>query len=723
VSEPRNRTKYQYDANGNLLSAVQSGSRQRTFVYDSLSRLTQSNNPESGAVSYTYDADGNVLTKTDARGVTISYSYDVLNRLRGKTYSNGDPPVTYAYDQAACLGRPACYNLGRRTTMTDAAGSEQFSYDQMGRIPTEQRTTGGITKPTSIAFNFDGSVKTLTYPSGTAITYAVDSAGRPFSAIDQSSKTYANGATYAPQGALAGLTLGTTVNLSNTYNNRLQPNEIKAFSAGSTVMDLTYGFVDANGNNNGSVTQIINNVDGTRSQTFAYDALNRIITGETASTYAASPAHCWGESYQYDNQTTGGAWGNLTNINVASSAYNGCTQETLNVSATPQNQLSATGFSYDLAGNMLSDSANGYIWNAESELKSAAGVTYTYDGDGNRLQKSSGKIYWYGAGTEILDESDASGNFTNEYVFFGGKRIAMRNVSTGAIYYYAEDVLGTSRTMFQDGQTSPCFEADFYPFGGERDIISTCAPVYKFESKERDTETGNDDFGARYYTSRLGRWLSADWSSVPAPVPYANLTNPQTLNLYAIVSDNPETFADLDGHDDTAVAEPETETATATESAEGAVGAGAEGAEEGAEIGETGGPEGAAIGAAVGIAVGVGTYEYEKHYSKPGAPPTPPAPKPPDFALAPTPQGDAEHKKGARPSTEQKHEGGQTRKKRDAREGEKGDRRREEKGMFPRKRPKGHKGPWPPKTTPPPPPPPPPSPPPPEERPPGDEER
>ncbi|MGH9736306.1 MAG: hypothetical protein ACRD8A_17175 [Candidatus Acidiferrales bacterium] len=35
---------------------------------------------------------------------------------------------------------------------------------------------------------------------------------------------------------------------------------------------------------------------------------------------------------------------------------------------------------------------------------------------------------------------------------------------------------------------------------------------------------------------------------MPSPVPYANLTNPQTLNLYAIVSDNPETFADLTGH-------------------------------------------------------------------------------------------------------------------------------------------------------------------------------
>jgi len=66
--------------------------------------------------------------------------------------------------------------------------------------------------------------------------------------------------------------------------------------------------------------------------------------------------------------------------------------------------------------------------------------------------------------------------------------------------------------------------------------------------KERDTETGNDDFGARYYSNRFGRWLSADWSDIPAPVPYANLSNPQTLNLYAMVNDNPETFADLDGH-------------------------------------------------------------------------------------------------------------------------------------------------------------------------------
>jgi hypothetical protein len=49
-------------------------------------------------------------------------------------------------------------------------------------------------------------------------------------------------------------------------------------------------------------------------------------------------------------------------------------------------------------------------------------------------------------------------------------------------------------------------------------------------------------------SNRFGRWLSADWSAVPVAVPYANLTNPQTLNLYAMVFDDPESSADLDGH-------------------------------------------------------------------------------------------------------------------------------------------------------------------------------
>jgi RHS repeat-associated protein len=403
-----------------------------------------------------------------------------------------------------------------------------------------------------VYYDLDGNLLTLTYPSGRTITYTYNAVAQPTSAVDvANSITYASNGLYAPQGGLAQVLLGSNLTLTHIYNDRLQPCWMYATTGSAlptadlcntadpgpgNILDLQYSF--NLGTDNGNVVSIGNNRDTTRTQTFSYDQVNRMVSGQTSAT---TGSNCWGESFTYDQ------WANLNAIGALSS-YTACTQDSLSVSSTTGNQISASGITYDASGNMLTDNVNSYGWNAESELKSVAGVNYTYDGDGNRLEKSSGKLYWYGAGTEILDESDLSGNFANEYVFFGGQRIAMRNVSSGTIYYYAEDVLGSSRTIVQAGQTALCYDADFTPFGTERVVNESCSSNYKFEGKERDTETGNDDFGARYYSYRFGRWLSADWSSVPAPVPCANLSNPQTLNLYAMVSDSPETFADLDGH-------------------------------------------------------------------------------------------------------------------------------------------------------------------------------
>jgi RHS repeat-associated protein len=66
--------------------------------------------------------------------------------------------------------------------------------------------------------------------------------------------------------------------------------------------------------------------------------------------------------------------------------------------------------------------------------------------------------------------------------------------------------------------------------------------------KERDAESGNDYFGARYYSSAMGRFMSPDWSAKVAPVPYAKLDNPQSLNLYAYVGNNPLVRTDPTGH-------------------------------------------------------------------------------------------------------------------------------------------------------------------------------
>ena len=76
----------------------------------------------------------------------------------------------------------------------------------------------------------------------------------------------------------------------------------------------------------------------------------------------------------------------------------------------------------------------------------------------------------------------------------------------------------------------------------------TDANHYKFTGKELDDETGLYNYGARYYSPALGRYVTPDWSARPVSIPYADLNNPQTLNLYNYGRNNPTTLADVDGH-------------------------------------------------------------------------------------------------------------------------------------------------------------------------------
>jgi RHS repeat-associated protein len=195
-----------------------------------------------------------------------------------------------------------------------------------------------------------------------------------------------------------------------------------------------------------------------------------------------------------------------------------------------------------------------YQFDAENHLTSASGnlgsSAYIYDGDGKRIGKAPisqptqpNKIYWYGMGADPLDESDGQGNFTDEFVFFNGQRIARRNVASGNIYYYFSDHLGTSRVTVQDGQTAACYDADFYPFGGEAAVAAnTCSPSHKFRGKERDMETGLDYFGARYHASSMGRFMSVDPSRLSV-----SLSDPQTWNRYAYARNNPLAYVDRNG--------------------------------------------------------------------------------------------------------------------------------------------------------------------------------
>ena len=143
-------------------------------------------------------------------------------------------------------------------------------------------------------------------------------------------------------------------------------------------------------------------------------------------------------------------------------------------------------------------------------------------------------------------ESDLSGNLKSEYVFFDGERVARKDFPGNSVFYYFSDHLKTA-SVITDSAGTIKEDEDYYPWGGELQFVNNDSNHYKFTSKERDSETGLDYFGARYYSNALARFVSADWSANPEPVPYANFENPQTLTLYHYPS-NPETFADKDGH-------------------------------------------------------------------------------------------------------------------------------------------------------------------------------
>ena len=65
---------------------------------------------------------------------------------------------------------------------------------------------------------------------------------------------------------------------------------------------------------------------------------------------------------------------------------------------------------------MTADGTYTYSWDTEDHLKSVGGVTYTYDGLGQRVKKSNGKLYWFAVDGNVLAKSDLSGNTTNEYI-------------------------------------------------------------------------------------------------------------------------------------------------------------------------------------------------------------------------------------------------------------------------------------------------------------------
>ena len=489
-------------------------------------------NNDSGA-SVTATASNGALTLTARQtGAGTNYSWS----LSSSSNDPGDFGTAGSFSSSPTSGALSGGTNGNPGTTVFDSGTVTLTIGSFqATVPFSQSTNSTAS---SVATALANAINVSSSPATASVSGAT---------ISLVSKTSGNVTT-------AISALSTTDSQSNLFPNPSFTSPATSFGGGGsgplTVFSINYDFHLGSGNN-GDVFAILNNRDHSRDQTFAYDALNRLISAQNAGTDCSQTTlngktKFWGNNYSYD------AWGNLLQKTVTK-----CSGENLLATADISNRIhvGAPDYQYDAAGNTTSDPTDlvTAAFDPENRIQTATKnnvtTTYVYDEGGNRVKKSngsSGTLYWY-MSLGIVAESDLSGNLNAEYLFFNGARVARRDFPGGAISYYFSDHL-KSAAVITDAAGNIKEDYDYTPWGGEMQLINNDPNHYKFTGKERDTETGLDYFGARYYSNGMSRWLSADWSAAPAPVPYADFNDPQSLNLYSYVRNIPTAKIDVDGH-------------------------------------------------------------------------------------------------------------------------------------------------------------------------------
>ena len=416
------------------------------------------------------------------------------------------------------------------------------------------------------SYDLADSLISEAYPSGRVVNTTYDGAERPSTVsgtLAGTAKGYITSSSYAPHGGIKAYAFGNSIWHEVNYNSRMQPYQI--WDVVNNDLNRIYRFqclywgssTDTNGciakndaDNNGNLRSTWfgygtggSTTSPTFSETFSYDRVNR-LTGVVDS-------GGWSRYFAYDQ------YSNMWLCGYPGIAPNGSAPAATYCSQTPSgifdNANRIGGRLYDAAGNQLSVTGSNLSYDAENRITAATQpgigtVTYTYDGNGRRVMKMSS------SGPQTAYVYDAGGELVSEY------SLEASSTPPCQTCYLSLDHLGSTR-LVTDQAGNTVSRHDYIPFGeeiaantvgrdgtfGTQDFVNQ-----KFTGKERDRETGLDYFGTRYYSAALGRFNSPD--SVgdgldPVPVPWANFENPQSLNLYTYVRNNPLANSDPDGND------------------------------------------------------------------------------------------------------------------------------------------------------------------------------
>jgi RHS repeat-associated protein len=536
---------------------VTQGAQTRIFQTDWLGRPVSVTEPESGTTTYSYAYNPTGLQVTQIRPqanqtnpnvtTTTWTQYDALGRLGSISYSDGTPGKSDAYDVAQQWGTTLTNPKGRLVAeSTSSTTGAIYGYDSMGRVTLRDECTPSTCGSSSFqtSYNYDEAGNLLWSTDGFNIknsyTYSQANEVQFITSTLNDPNDHPNIVSYVQNGPSGPLSwqLGNGLCAARQYDamGRITGGSVRqgASLPSCTGGTQVYGFTAS-----WAWPYISSSCDGVpyTCSNYQHDEFGRL---STANIYQGSGASF---SYVYDR------WGNRTAQNVTAGS-GPQPQFSFN---TGNNRITNGGYAYDAAGNLGADgSGSTYQYDAEGNLTRVinGGQTIsqsTYDAENQRVRTDNNGTVAY----EFI--FNPSGQRASVYYATGGYQIQGQTYwgsapvefyNNGYAHYQHQNWLGTERAATNNsGQVEGTYSS--LAFGDGFSVSGTDDDPYHFAGMDYDSNSGYNGTAHaqfRQYANDAGRWMSPD--------PYGgsyDVTNPQSLNRYAYVGNNPLSMTDVSG--------------------------------------------------------------------------------------------------------------------------------------------------------------------------------
>jgi RHS repeat-associated protein len=538
-------TWYGYDRLGNLEYLWDNALNFTYMAYDSMGRKIEMADPDTGYWLYEYDDSGRLTHQFDQLGNAIAFEYfDHLGRITAKYFQSWDANlnewvtvdgVSYWYDEQwedCCPVYP-----GQLAMVFDRSGWEYYGYDVRGRSLATMRQfdDGPAVYLTQTSYDDADRLYEITYPNNYAkIRYTYNNAGH----VATVSTIYGSGtpttlyqvqpADFDDLGRPTRISWGNSVQTLRQYyplSKRL--NRVQSYRFfGQYFQDLTYTFDTVGNLKSLSDLAFLTGNPSASLGNIQYDDLFRLT------------------SYTREGVTTSFDYNAIGNVLLNGESGAGTY---VYAGIQPHAVTSANGkdYTYDDAGNMITRPTQSLYYDQEQQLKYVNSYTnsisFDYDYSGARLRKrvpmpgGTFEHIWMGKFYEV------QGNRVLLHAWADGQRIATFSPGGAEFYYYHPDHLG-STTVMTDKFGNLTKHYEYKAFGSERFTLSFYPVIsQRYTGQVLDHETGLYYYNSRYYDAELGRFIQPD-SIVPEP------KDPQTLNRYTYVLNNPLKLVDPSGH-------------------------------------------------------------------------------------------------------------------------------------------------------------------------------